>query len=49
MKPKYLIVIDAIEDIIRSSEIDQMIPSERVLSEKLNISRMTVRKAIIFW
>lgn len=46
MKPKYMIVIEEIEKIIEEQEINSLIPSERVLSEKLDISRMTVRKAI---
>ena len=46
MKPKYMIVIDEIEKIIESQEINSLIPSERVLSEQLDISRMTIRKAV---
>jgi DNA-binding GntR family transcriptional regulator len=46
MKPKYMIVIEEVEKIIDSQEINSLIPSERVLSEQLDISRMTVRKAI---
>lgn len=46
MKPKYMIVIEEIERIIEEQEINSLIPSERVLSERLDISRMTVRKAI---
>lgn len=46
MKPKYMIVIEEIEKIIEEQEINSLIPSERLLSERLDISRMTVRKAI---
>jgi len=44
--PKYKVVIDHIEHLIKDSTKNQMIPSERLLSQTLNISRMTVRKAI---
>lgn len=43
---KYKIVIDHIETLMKGQMKDQMIPSERSLSEHLKISRMTVRKAI---
>ncbi len=46
MKPKYEIVIEEIEKLIRTQEVNSLIPSERVLSESLDISRMTVRKAV---
>lgn len=46
MKPKYMIVIEEIEKIINTQEVNTLIPSERILSEQLDISRMTVRKAI---
>ncbi|HBG32506.1 MAG TPA: hypothetical protein DDW82_02015, partial [Acholeplasmataceae bacterium] len=46
MIPKYIEVIQHIEKIIESEPISTMIPSERTLSETLQISRMTVRKAI---
>lgn len=46
MKPKYEIVIEEIEKLIKEQEVNSLIPSERVLSESLDISRMTVRKAI---
>ncbi len=46
MKPKYEIVIDEIEKLIEQQEVNSLIPSERILSESLNISRMTVRKAV---
>jgi len=44
--PKYMIVIDEIEKIIKTQEVNTLIPSERNLSLSLDISRMTVRKAI---
>ena len=43
---KYQYVVKKIEDLIEQKESNQMIDSERILSTKLNISRMTVRKAI---
>lgn len=46
MIPKYIEVIQHIEKIIESQANSTMIPSERALSETLQISRMTVRKAI---
>lgn len=46
MIPKYIEVIQHIEKIIQSQVSSTMIPSERTLSETLQISRMTVRKAI---
>jgi DNA-binding GntR family transcriptional regulator len=46
MIPKYIEVIQHIEKIIESAPISTMIPSERTLSDTLQISRMTVRKAI---
>jgi len=46
MIPKYIEVIQHIEKIIESQVSSTMIPSERALSETLQISRMTVRKAI---
>ncbi|MBU1020143.1 MAG: GntR family transcriptional regulator, partial [Firmicutes bacterium] len=44
--PKYMIVIDEIEKIIKTQDVNTLIPSERNLSLSLDISRMTVRKAI---
>ncbi|MBU1142851.1 MAG: GntR family transcriptional regulator [Firmicutes bacterium] len=44
--PKYMIVVDEIEKIIKTQEVNTLIPSERNLSLSLDISRMTVRKAI---
>ena len=46
MTPKYIEVIHYIEEIINSKPSTSMIPSERSLSETLQISRMTVRKAV---
>jgi len=46
MIPKYIEVIRHIEEMIATQPVSTMIPSERTLSEILQISRMTVRKAI---
>ena len=46
MQLKYQAVYDYINELINNQEPNTMIPSERVLSETLDISRMTVRKAI---
>jgi len=46
MSHKYLKAIEAIENIINNQDTDTMIPSERALSEQLQMSRMTIRKAI---
>ena len=46
MKPKYLVLVDIIENLIETMGKNQMIPSERDLANQYNMSRMTVRKAI---
>ncbi len=46
MKPKYLQLVDILETMIQQLGQNEMIPSERTLSERYNMSRMTVRKAI---
>jgi len=43
---KYQLVLNKIENMIENKNSHEMIDSERLLSSKLNISRMTVRKAI---
>ncbi len=44
--PKYMQLVNILEDIIDSMDKNQMIPSERVLAERYHMSRMTVRKAV---
>lgn len=46
MQPKYVEVKKQIEKIIEDLDANNPIESERVLSDKLGVSRMTVRKAI---
>jgi DNA-binding GntR family transcriptional regulator len=46
MSTKYQRVINNLQSIINDTNPNFMIPSERKLSEQLQISRMTVRKAI---
>ncbi|XJZ26693.1 GntR family transcriptional regulator [Bacillota bacterium Lsc_1132] len=49
MKTKYQVIIDDIKSKILSGEYstDEQIPTESVLQEKYNVSRHTVRKAIL--
>jgi GntR family transcriptional regulator of arabinose operon len=49
MKPKYQVIIDDIKSKILSGDyiVDQQIPTESSLQEKYQVSRHTVRKAIL--
>ncbi|MFW6298549.1 MAG: GntR family transcriptional regulator [Bacillota bacterium] len=46
MKPKYLELVEALEAMIDQLGHNEMIPSERDLSKRFGMSRMTVRKAV---
>ncbi len=46
MQPKYLQLAHTLEDLIESMDPNTMIPSERELVKRYDMSRMTVRKAI---
>ncbi len=48
MKPKYLELVEHLETMMEQMGKNQMIPSERELSSRHSISRMTVRKAVDF-
>lgn len=49
MKPKYQVIIDDIKSKILSGEysVDEQIPTELALQDKYNVSRHTIRKAIL--
>ncbi len=49
MKPKYQVLIDDIKSKILSGDysVGEQIPTESVLQETYNVSRHTVRKAIL--
>jgi GntR family transcriptional regulator, arabinose operon transcriptional repressor len=49
MKPKYQVIIDDIKDKILSGEyrVGEQIPTESAMQERYNVSRHTVRKAIL--
>ncbi|MFW5913871.1 MAG: GntR family transcriptional regulator [Bacillota bacterium] len=46
MKPKYLELVEALEVMIDQLGHNEMIPSERELAKRYEMSRMTVRKAV---